>query len=303
MSVLAANNLEQVNRLVVEAFSAGAILRNNVFQKVYTIQDATRKDEKYQIVKLDNSVTETTDGGSYSQSNIVEIGGKTISQLIYKDAVNIGDFAERFDNYSKIVSTAKEKGMDYSYKMDQIGVAQWNNPTSTSGVYGFIVDGTSTKTSLISDTQPVGDTGATNDNYVNSAYSKSNLILARRQLVQMKRHNGNIAGYQPRMILCPTALIDQVYEDIKSPIGPTGDNNKNYLNSLNLEPIEWDLLSSTTKCFLLASKDLLATRYVIGYAPLMKMIRRQDTGCLEVQVEAMYACGVADYQGIVGIGT
>src|SRR3990167_10459106 len=115
MSVLADNNLKQVNREVAEVFGLALTSRDNKWPEVFTEKTPTRKDEKVTIIKLDNSVTETTDGGAFTQNNIKEIGDYTITQKIFKDAVTLGDFAEEFDNFGKIKQAALEKGLDYAY--------------------------------------------------------------------------------------------------------------------------------------------------------------------------------------------
>jgi len=301
MTVLALNNIEQVDKLVREVFTAGMNMRTPVFPKVFNIGTPTRLDEKYQIIKLDNTVSETVDGGAFTPSDIKEIGGKTITQKIYKDSVSIGDFAELFDNYGKIRQAAFEKGQDYMYEMDAHGADFFNNATSSASPYGFIVDGTSTATSLISNTQPVGDTGDTQDNLVSGGLDKPQLNTAREYLRKQKRHNGNIAGYQASRLLMPVELGMTAFELTKSPIGPTADNRKNYINSLGIELIEWDLLTSSSMSFLMAPKGATRFEFLIKLRPQLRRIISQTTGTPEYQWRAVYQAGVVDYQGCVGI--
>ena len=85
MSVLADNNLKQVNREVAEVFGLALTSRDNKWGEVFSEKTPTRKDEKTTIIKLDNSVTETTDGCAFTSNNIKELGDYTITQKIFKD--------------------------------------------------------------------------------------------------------------------------------------------------------------------------------------------------------------------------
>lgn len=303
MTVLGSNNLKQVNKTVAEVFGLALVDRDNKWGKVFTEKVPTRKDEKVTIIKLDNSVTEASDGGAFTANNIKEIGDYTITQKIYKDKITLGDFAEVFDNYSKIKASAMEKGMDYSYQMDSLAVAFLNNPTSTTAPYGFIVDGSSTKSSLIGDTQPVGDTGTTQDNRLTGGLSKPNLQGAITKLTKMKRHNGNIAGYQAKRLVAPVEEWMNAWQLTQSTGEPEGaENNKNWLNTLGIEVIYWDLLSDTSRCFLMASK--MATPHFIYYVkqrPRMKVLRTEANDNITYQFKMMLQAGVADYQGLVSI--
>ena len=111
--------------------------------RVYNQGTPKRKDERFTIVKLDNFVTETSDGGAYTESAVNEIGDKTITQKIYKDQVSISDFAEEFDNYGAIKQAAMEKGADYKYKMDSMAVAH-QRAFAANNTRKFILTATTT---------------------------------------------------------------------------------------------------------------------------------------------------------------
>ena len=303
MSVLADNNLKQVNREVAEVFGLALTSRDNKWGEVFSEKTPTRKDEKTTIIKLDNSVTETTDGGAFTSNNIKELGDYTITQKIFKDKISLGDFAEEFDNYGKIKQAAMEKGSDYAYQMDALAVAFLNNPTSTTAPYGFIVDGSSTKTPLLYATQPIGDTGSTQNNIQTGGFTKANLNSAIVKLVQMKRHNGNIAGYNARRIVCTPTEAMAVWQVLNSVGEPeTADRATNYINTLGIKPIVWDLLTTTTTSFLMGDKMVTPHLiYFIKLRPSMQSIRNQNTGNIEYQFKMMLQAGICDMQGIVGI--
>lgn len=303
MSVLAANNLNQVNKLVADVFGLSLASRENKWDKVFTEVVPTRKDEKLTIIKLDNSVTESSDGGAFTPNSIKEIGNYTVTQKIFKDSVTLGDFAEEFDNYGKIKQAAMEKGMDYAYQMDALAVAFLNNPTSTTAPYGFIVDGSSTKTSLFSAIQPVGDTGSTQSNLQTGGLSKTNVNSAMVLLSQMKRHNGNNAGYQWRRWVVSQSELLSAWQMVNSAGEPeSADRASNYLNTLGVEVIPWDLLTTSTTSFLMGSKMVTPHLvYFVKLRPSMQSIRNQQTGNVEYQFKMMLQSGVADFQGIVGL--
>lgn len=302
MSVLAANNLKQVNKQVCEVFTAGHNARMNVWDKVFMRQTPTRKDELTTVIKLDNSVTETTDGGGFTENTIKEIGEYTITQKLFKDKITLGDFAEEFDNYGSIMKASREKGEDYKYHKDVLAVAFLNNPTSTTAPYGFQVNGSS-DTPLLSDTQPIGDTGNTQDNNVTGGLSKTNLNTARNLLKKMKRHNGNIAGYQSSRLIHPSELALTAWELTYSKKEPEGaENNDNFVSILGIRPIEWDLLSSDNQCFLMDSMDRMPHfMYMIKVDAQVRAIINETTGTTEYQHKMMLQAGVSDYQGLVGI--
>jgi hypothetical protein len=303
MTVLADNNLKQVNREVAEVFGLALASRDNKWPLVFSEKTPTRKDEKLTIIKLDNSVTETTDGGAFTPNNIKEIGNYTITQKIFKDKISLGDFAEEFDNYGKIKQAAMEKGADYAYQMDALAVAFLNNPTSTTAPYGFIVDGSSTKTPLLSATQPIGDTGSTQSNLETGGFSKTNLNDAIVKLVQMKRHNGNIAGYSASRLVCTPTEAMAVWQVLNSVGEPeTANRASNYVNTLGIQPIVWDLLTTSTTSFLMGPKAVTPHLiYFVKLRPSMQSIRNQNTGNIEYQYRMMLMAGIADYEGVVGI--
>lgn len=303
MSVLAANNLNQVNKLVADVFGLALASRDNKWDKVFVERTPTRKDEKLTIIKLDNSVTESSDGGAFTPNNVKEIGNYTVTQKIFKDSVTLGDYAEEFDNYGRIKQAAMEKGMDYAYQMDALAVAFLNNPTSTTAPYGFIVDGSSTKVPLLYATQPIGDTGSTQNNLQSGGMSKANVNSANVLLTQMKRHNGNIAGYQwKRWVVHPSELLT-AWQMVNSAGEPeSADRASNYLNTLGVEIVSWDLLSTSTTSFMMGSKMVTPHLvYFVKLRPSMQSIRNQQTGNVEYQFKMMLQAGVSDYQGIVGL--
>ena len=297
------NNLKQVNRTVAEVFGLALVARDNKWPLVFNEKVPTRKDEKTTIIKLDNNVTQATDGGAFTDNNILEIGDYTITQLIYKDKIALGDFAEAFDNFGKIKAAASEKGQDYSYQMDALGVAFFNNPTSTTAPYGFICDGSSTKVPLLGNSQPIGNTGSTQDNYLAGGLSKPNLQEMITTLTQQKRHNGNIAGYQAARLVVPVQEWMNAWQLTQSPMEPEGaENNRNWLNTLGVQVIVWDLHTSTSTCFLMASNAVTPHFiYYIKQRPQMKIIRDQDNDSVTYQFKCMMQAGVADYEGCVGV--
>lgn len=297
------NNEKQINRKVAEIFGLALIDRDNKWNKIFNEKVPTRKDEKTTIIKLDNSTTETTDGGNFTDNNIIEIGDYTVTQKIFKDKVTLGDFAEEFDNFGKIKASASEKGLDYAFQMDQLAVAFLNNETSTTAPFGFIVDGTSTKVPLLGTTQPIGNTGDTQSNLLTGGLSKPNVVEAHVKMTQQERHNGNIAGYQIKRVITPVNEQQTAWELFMSPGEPEGaERNRNFLNTFGVELVTWDLLDDIDLVFCMASK--MATPqflYYIKVRPRMKVIRAQGNDNITFQWKMMLQAGVADYQGVVGI--
>lgn len=303
MTVLGTNNIKQVNRTVAEVFGLALVSRDNKWPLVFNEKNPTRKDEKTTIIKLDNTKTETTDGGAFTANDILEIGDYTVTQKIYKDKITLGDFSESFDNFGKIKAAAQEKGIDYSYQMDTLAADFLNNPTSTTAPYGFIVDGSSTKVPLTGDSQPIGNTGSTQDNLLTGGLSKANFNAAMIALVKQKRHNGDIAGYQPKRLVVPVDEWLTAWELTQSPGEPEGaERNRNFVNTLGIQLIVWDLLTDTNQVYLMASKQVMPQFiYYIKQRPRLKIIRAEANDNITYQFKMMLMAGVADYQGLIGI--
>lgn len=300
MTVLAAQNLQQVNQEVAEVFGLATVSRRESWDRIFKLKTPKRKDEKLTIIKLDNNVTETSDGGAYTPSTIKEIGEYTITQKIFKDNITLGDFAEEFDNYGAIKQAAMEKGMDYAYERDNLAAAFLNNPTSTTGPFGFVVDGAN-KTPLASATQPIGDTGLIQSNLVVGGFDYDKFFEGHNLLKLMKRHNNNKASYQAARFVYPTEKFKVVHETFYSSGTPKDANNsKNPIPSLNIELIEWDLLTNPNICFLMGP---LATTpsftYMVKRNPSMRVIRNQQTNNIDYQFDMMLQAGIADYQSVV----
>jgi len=302
MPTLGADNLQQINLEVAEVFGLATVSRNEKWDQVMRQKTPGRKDEKVTIVKLDNSVSNVADGGAYQPSTVKEIGAYTITQKIYKDSVTLGDFAEEFDNYGAIRQSALEKGLDYAYERDQLAADFFNNPTSTTAPYGFQVNGSS-KTPLLSNTQPIGDTGLTQDNLVTGGLGYDTFFDALDLLKLQKRHNGNKAGYQAARLLYPTKKFKVAQELLYSKGTPEDANTaKNPIPGLGVIGLEWDLLTDDDNCFLMAPMMVTPSMiYFIKKNPSMRVIRNQQTGNVDYQFDMMLQAGIADYQGVVGI--
>lgn len=303
--VLGANNLAQINKELNEVFGLNLVMRPKIWAELFTVRTPERKDDKVAIIKLDNTVTETADGGAFTPNNIKEIGSYTITQKIYKDSIPFGDFASAFDNYGKIKQAAGEKGLDYGYKLDLLGADFFNNATSTTAPYGFEVDGSGTNTSLTSATQPVGDTGSTQSNLVTGGWTDSTIDTMLQRYKDMKRHNGNKAGYplQGARMFVPTSRYFKAWKTLMSPDSAfDANNNKNPYNSLGIELVHWDLMTATdNRAFLVGPKYVTPHFiYMIKEMPSTYLLERsQQTGRPEYQTMMMAMCGVADYQATV----
>lgn len=311
MPTIANNLLEEVDRKVLHAFQAGAQDYRPIYQEVFNVETPQRKDERFTIVKMDNSASEVADGAPFPESSIVELGANTISQKVFKAAVPISDLAEAFDNYGAIERAANRKSYQFMYAIDQLCVAFFNNPTSTTAPYGINIAGTTT--SLISNSQPVGDTGATFDNRVTSALDKTSLNTALTQLITMPTHENIIAGYRPDRLVVPANEWQNAWQITMSPDEPESANrNRNFSNTLGLQLVVWPLLTETgvistaTACYLMAPKGengARGPRLLVVEMPTIRRVLSQVTGNWVYQCRMILNAGVVDYQGIVGIGS
>jgi hypothetical protein len=300
----AAQNLEQADKRVLEAFGTGARGYIAMYQDVFMIEEPERRDERFVIVKTDSAVQEVTDGAAYPTQSVSELGANTISVKVFKSAIEISDLAELFDNYGKIAETAQTRGYHFKAKMDAIGADFLNNATSTSSPYGINIAGTNV--ALVGTTQPIGDSGSTQSNRITGNLDKTTLNSARVAMRKMKDHDGMIAAYQARRLVVPSEEVMNAWQISTSAGEPESANrNDNYIKTLGLQVIEWPLLSSTTGCFLLADKSNVGCkglRYEVKEMPTMRRILNPVTGLWQYQFRMVLNAGLIDYLGCVSIG-
>lgn len=311
MGAIGNNNLLQLDKRLKQAFQAGAMDYKPVYDKVFNISTPERKDELFTIVKMDNAATEVSDGAAYPESSIVELGSNTVSQKIFKAAIPISDFSEAFDNYGAIVRAANRKAYQFMYAIDQLCVAFFNNPTLTTAPYGITIG--TTLTSLISNTQPIGDTGLTFDNRITGALDKVTLNDMYTGMITMPSHENVIGGYRPDRLVVPAREAMNAWQITESPMEPeSANNNRNFSNTLGLTSIVWPLLTETgsvttaTACYLLAPKGENGARgpqLLIKKNPYVKRVLNTDTGNQVYQVDMMLNAGIVDWQAIMGCGT
>lgn len=314
MATIAQNNLAQVDRLVLEAFQAGARQYITKYDEVFNIRTPQRKDEKFTIVKLDNAAPEVADGAAFPESNIVELGTNTITQKVFKSAVPISDLSEKFDNYGAIQEAASRKAYQFTYAMDQLGALFLNNATSSTAPYGINIAGNNMP--LVGNSEAIGDTGQTFDNKVEGGLDKNTLNLAYVKMMTMPTHENIIAGYQANRLVIPVIEKLNAWQITESPEEPESANrNRNFTNTLGIRTIVWPLyaantggastVDAATACMLLAPKGDNGARglsYLIVEMPTIRRILSQTTGNWVYQVRMILNCGVHDWQGVVGIG-
>ena len=303
-TTLAANNIEQVNKKILEAFVAGNSSYESTFENTFRIREPERKDERFAIVKTDSGVTETADGGAYPIQDVREIGVNQISQKVYKSAIAIGDLTEAFQANTQVEQTAMTRGYDFKNKIDQLCVNFLDNSTSTTAPYGITIDGGTY--ALVGTTQPVGDTGTTQSNRVSSLLAKDSINLARIRMRKMKDHNGRIAGLRPKRLVTPSEEVMNAWQLTFSPNEPeSANNNLNYVKTLGISIIENPLLSDTQGCYLLADQSIVGARgllLLVKEMPTMRRVRNDETGNWNYQMRMILNAGVSDYYGVVSIG-
>lgn len=297
-------NLNSLNKLVLEQFVAGKNAAATIYDRLAIIQTPTRKDEKFNILTVDATVHEVADGGAFIPRGVEELPANTVTQKIYKDAVTMGDFAKEFDNYGSILEAAMSFGYQYETKIDELVIDFFNNATSTTAPYGVNVGGTTV--AMAGTTQAIGATGATQSNRVSGNLDLSTASAAKVLMNKMKDHNGKLGNFTMTRVLVPSEEAINAWQMFRSPGNPeTSNNNANYFNSKPMEIIESPRLTSTTACFFMADKSAIGAkglRLLIKRRPSMTAIRLQDSGVMQYQYSMMLAPGLIDYLGIVSVG-
>ena len=214
-----------------------------------------------------------------------------MSQVEYKESLPITKLLQRFDNYGVIVEEASKQGYRARLTMDRACANVLNNAAGTSTVW----DGHP----LAYATHHVGNTGTTQSNVVSGALTESSLNAAQIALRKMVDHNGQEMALMPRTLVVPVNLAKKAFELTASQGSPESANrNSNFLNTLGLQVVVWELLTSTTQWLLLADKVFTRFRLLPSIAPTVEYIRRPETGNHEYQLQFDIAVGVVDYLGV-----
>ena len=303
---VAAQNLEQADKRVKEAFVEGYNSYRTVYDKIFIVEPPQRLNERFTIVKTDSDVLEVADGAPFPSGQITEIGANVISQKVFKASIIMSDLAEHFDPYGAMSQVATQKGTHFNFKLDSLAAALLNNATSTSAPYGFNVAGTTT--AMVSTSQPIGDSGLTQSNRLSGAHDRTNANLARSTLIKMKTHDKTPIGYQLTRIVVPTIEEMNTWQMwVSTGDSETANNGMNGLRGLqgSVEIIQWQLLTDGNYAFYLAARNNAGAkglRYEIKLYPEMRRIINQQTGTPEYQVRMICNPGIVDYQGIVSVG-
>ncbi len=281
-------NPSDVNKLVLEAFTSGWRTYTPKYPYIFDEREPQRKDEKFSITASGGDISQVAEGASFPQVDITEAGTKTISQLEYKEALPVTELLRRFDNYGVVVEEASKQGYRARLTMDRVGANLISNAASTTTVW----DGHP----LAYATHHIGVTGTTQDNTVSGALTESTLNTAIINLRKMKDHNGQEMALMPRTLLVPANLAKKAFELTASQGSPESANrNSNFFNTLGLNVVVWELLTSTTQWALLGDKVFTRFRYLVSIPPKVEYVRRPETGNYEYQLQFDMGAGCADY--------
>jgi len=284
-------NQSDVNKLVLEAFTSGWRTYTPKHQFIFDEREPQRKDEKVSITASGGDIGLVAEGSAFPQVDIQEAGSKTFSQLEYKEALPVTKLLQRFDNYGVVIEEANKQGYRARLTMDRVGANIITNAAGTTTVW----DGNP----LAYATHSIGVTGTTQSNIVSGALTESTLNTAITNLRKMKDHNGQEMALMPRTLLVPANLAKKAFELTASQGSPESANrNSNFFNTLGLNVVVWELLTSTTQWLLLADKMFTRLRYFVSIPPQVEYVRRPESGNYEYQIQFDMAAGAADYLGI-----
>jgi hypothetical protein len=284
-------NPSDVNKLVLEAFTSGWRTYQPKYQYIFDERDPQRKDEKFSITASGGDIGTVAEGAAFPQVDIAEIGTKTLTQVEYKEALPVTQLLKRFDNYGVVIEEAAKQGYRARLTIDRACANVLNNATGTSTVW----DGHP----LAYASHRIGNTGVTQSNVVAGALTESTLNSAITALRKMKDHNNQELALMPRTLVVPANLAKKAFELTASQGSPESANrNSNFFNTLGLNVVVWELLTSTTQWLLLADKVFTKFRLLPSIPPRVDIVRRPETGSDEYQLQFDIAVGVIDYLGI-----
>ncbi|OPX88986.1 MAG: hypothetical protein A4E53_01719 [Pelotomaculum sp. PtaB.Bin104] len=283
-------NPSDVNKLVLESFTSGWKSYQPKYPYIFEEREPQRKDEKFSITASGGDITQVAEGAAFPQVDITEVGNKTVSQLEYKESLPVTELLRRFDNYGTVVEEASKQGYRARLTMDRVGATLISNATTTTTTWDGLA--------LANASHLIGNTGVTQSNVVSGALTESTLNTAIINLRKMKDHNNQEMALMPRTLLVPANLAKKAFELTASQGSPESANrNSNFFNTLGLNVVVWELLTSTTAWMLLADKVFTRFRYLISIPPKVEYIRRPETGNYEYQLSFDMGAGVVDYLG------
>lgn len=287
-------NAGDVNRLVIEAFTSGWQTYTPKYQYIFTERDPERFDEKISVTASGGDIPVVAQGGSFPQVNIAEVGEKTFSQVDYKESLPITTLLRRFDNYGVVMEEASKQGYRARLTMDRVGANILNNSFTTATVWDGL--------SIYNAAHQVGQTGTFQSNLVTGPLSDQVLNVMEYTLGLQQDQNGQTMALIPRTFVVPLQLRKKAFELTASQGAPESANrNSNFHNTLGMEVVPWELLTSTTSCFLFSEKMFNRFRYFVSIPPTIEYVRIPSNGNYEYQLEFAMVAGAGDYLGTVAI--
>jgi len=289
----------EIDLLVKKEFLSGYETYQPVGPKIFNLDTPQRLNEKESVVTSDGDIPQVAEGVSYPASLTRELGTVTYTSLEYKRKFGITALMEDFSNYGTTMKMMMKAGYRARYKQDSLMADVLNGAFGTTAVW----DGQY----LIDTDHDIGDTGQTQDNLLSGALSETTLNDAYVKLATMVDHENLVMPLQVAYLVVPAALHQKAYELTASPDGPeTADRKKNFINTLNIKPVVWNLLdaTSTTAWFLCTEKMWHSLTAFQKVKPSMKMYTDDDTDNMWEKVRFVQVQGATDYLGIVGsLGT
>lgn len=285
-------NPADVDRLVIEAFTSGWETYTPKYQYIFTEMDPERFDEKVSITASGGFIPTVAQGADFPQVNIQEVGEKTFTQLDYKEALPITTLLRRFDNYGVVMEEAAKQGYRARLTMDLVGANVMNNAFTTSTVFDGL--------SIYNASHVIGNTGLTQSNLLTGSLSDNELNQMQYTLRRQQDMNGQAMALLPRTLVVPPELAKKAFELTASYGAPESANrNSNFFNTMGMDVVVWELLTSTTANFLFSEKLFNYFRYFVSIEPTIEYVRIPSNGNYEYQLEFAMSAGSGSYLGTV----
>jgi len=190
-------NAADANKLVLEAFTSGWLTYQPKYPAIFTEREPQRVDEKFAVTSSGGFIPAVAEDASFPQVNIAQVGTKTYSQAVYKEALPVTELMKRFDNYGVVIEEASKQGYRSRLTLDRVGANVLNNAFGTETTWDGL--------SVYNNSHTVGSTGSTQDNLLTGQLSETTLNNAIVLLRNMKDQNNQVMGLTPRtLVVSPT---------------------------------------------------------------------------------------------------
>ena len=291
---------DEINLLTRTVFETGYKSYKPTGKEIFNTIVPERLDEKETIAAIEIDMPEMAEGEVFKRSASREIGNMSYTSKAFGQGVAITKLMQEFSNFKTAMKGMNRLGYVARYKQDKFMADVLTGAFADTVTYDgeYLISGSH----LIND-----DPAKTQSNLLSGALSATTLNAGYILFNQMVDHGDVPMPQQETTLVIPRALAMTAWQILNSPNSPEDDNNnRNFLNTLNIKIVIWDLLDkvSSTAWFLTTSKAFHSLNAYQKTQPTLVMNTDYQNSDLVQTCRFVQTQGSPDYLGIGGsLGT